>query len=150
MSHFKRQREPVDVEDGVTYYANRRTMRAVRQANRQERRCSRLRRHRPLSRDAHRHAKYARRVEETVIFRKDVKQLRGCGLDLASLEETIRMLAEGGDVPPEYDDHGLKDPLQMHRVCRIDEKYYLVYTPGEKPILRRIWTEATVEHERNG
>ncbi len=143
-----RERVPAEVIDGVAYYPGRRTMRAVRQAERTARRCAKHHRHRPLSR-MHPRPRYARKVRETIVFRRDVKQLKGCGLDLASLEDTICMLAAGGEIPPEYDDHGLKEPLQMHRVCRIDEKFYLVYGQEDgKVILRRIWTESVVEHER--
>ncbi len=144
----RRRREPAEIIDGVAYYPNRRTMRAVRQAERDSRRCAKH--HRPFASSAHPRVKYVREVKETTVFRRDVKQLRGCGLDLASLEDTIERLAQGGELPPEYDDHGLKEPLRMHRVCRIGGGFYLVYSPEDgKVILRRIWTEGVVEHERN-
>ncbi len=145
----RREREPAEVVDGVAYYPNRRTMRAIRQAERDSRRCAKHHRHRPLAPRVHPRVKYAREIKDTIVFRRDVKQQKGNGLDLASLEDTIGKLAQGGELPPEYDDHGLKEPLQMHRVCRIGGRFYLVYSPEDgKVVLRRIWTESVVEHER--
>ena len=144
-----REREPAEVIDGVAYYPNRRTMRAVRQAERDFRRCAKEHRHKPLVSRKHPRQEHAREVKDTIIFRKDVKELKGNGLDPVSLEDAIERLAEGGELPPEYDDHGLREPLQMHRVCRIGGGFYLVYSPDDgKVILRRIWTEGVVERER--
>jgi len=145
----RREREPVLIEDGVAYYASRSTLRAARQAERIDRRLSKLHRHRPLAPRKHPRQEHAREIKDTIVFRKDVKELRGDGLDLISLEDAIERLAEGGELPPEYDDHGLKEPPQMHRVCRIGGGFYLVYSPDDgKVILRRIWTEDVVEQER--
>ena len=121
-----REREPAEVIDGVAYYPNRRTMRAVRQAERDSRRCAKEHRHKPLASRVHPRVKHAREVKDTIVFRRDVRELRGNGLDFVSLEDTIEKLAQGGELPPEYDDHGLKEPLQMHRVCRIGGRFYLV------------------------
>ncbi len=145
----RREREPAEVIDGVAYYPNRRTIRAVRQAERDSRRCAKEHRHRPLAR-VHPRVKHAREIKDTIVFRRDVKELRGNRLDLVSLEDTIEKLAQGGELPPEYDDHRLKEPLQMHRVCRIGGGFYLMYSPEDgKVILRRIWTDGVVERERS-
>ena len=146
-----RNREPAEVIDGVAYYPNRRTMRAVRQAERDSRRCAKEHRHKPLVSRVNPRMKQAREIKDTIVFRRDVKELRGKGLDPESLEDIIEKLAQGSELPPEYDNHGLKDPLQMHRVCRIGGGFYLVYSPeGGRVILRRIWTEEVVERERTG
>ncbi len=88
-------------------------------------------------------------VFESTEFRKAVRDARKHGLDRTSLEDTIARLAAGERLPPEYDDHRLRNPLHMHRVCRINGEFYLVYSPRRKKlILRRIWTEEVVEHKR--
>lgn len=46
--------------------------------------------------------------------------MRKRGLDRMSLEDVVARLAAGEHLPPEYDNHRLRNPLHMHRVCRID------------------------------
>ena len=78
-------------------------------------------------------------VFESIEFRKEVRDARKRGLDRMSLEDVVARLAAGERLPPEYDNHRLKNPLHMHRVCRINGEFYLVYSPyRRKLILRRI------------
>ncbi len=148
MRPFSR-REPVDemVYRGVAYYCNGSARRAMRQAERISKKWSPIYRHKVRS---HGQPEPRCGVFESKEFRKEVRDMRKRGLDRMSLEDVVARLAAGEHLPPEYDNHRLRNPLHMHRVCRINGDFYLVYSPYRKKlILRRIWTEGVVERERS-
>lgn len=140
-SILRRERVPVDIEDGVAYYASRRTLRASRQAERAAKRASKLHRHRPLvskNRDSDGIFRY--QVVETTQFRRDVKLLKKRGMDLRPLEDAITMLARGEQLPPSYDDHPLDGNLKGNRECHIKPDWLLIYQIRGDVILRAVRT----------
>lgn len=133
-----RKREPVDVEDGVAYYPNRRTTRAIRQADRDARKCAKLHKHRPLvSRNSKSHADYIYTVKETTQFRRDVKAMRKRGMNIGLLEVAIDILARGECLPSTYRDHPLDGKYKGCRECHIEPDWILIYRYEEDALVLR-------------
>lgn len=155
MSRFIRRHEtPAYIEDGIAYYPNWRTRRALREVERYERGKGRLRRHEPLvsrnpkgsDRDGDQYV-----VIETAQFRRDVKRLRKQGADLTLLDRAIRILAEGGVLPPSYRDHALGGNLTGRRECHIRPDWLFEYSIDEgrlELIAIRTGSHSELFHER--
>jgi len=60
-------------------------------------------------------------------FKKDYKQAEKRGLPITLLDDCIRMLAAGEELPPVYRDHELIGNWKGHRECHIRGDWLLVY-----------------------
>jgi mRNA interferase YafQ len=60
-------------------------------------------------------------------FRKDYKLMRKRGKDKQKLEEVLRILADGGQLPPEKRDHALSGDYAGFRECHIEPDWLLIY-----------------------
>ena len=63
----------------------------------------------------------------TTQFRKDVKRMVSRGKDDKKLEEVLRVLADGGTLPPEKRDHALTGDYAGFRECHIEPDWLLIY-----------------------
>jgi mRNA interferase YafQ len=68
-----------------------------------------------------------RDVVWTSKFKKDYKLAEKRGLPIILLDDCIRMLAAGGELPPKYRDHDLLGNWRGHRECHIQGDWVLIY-----------------------
>ena len=66
-------------------------------------------------------------VRRLDIFKRDYKQARRKGKDLADLDALIVMLTREIPLPPEYRDHALHGEWAGHRECHIEGDWLLIY-----------------------
>jgi mRNA interferase YafQ len=75
-----------------------------------------------------REAALPRRSEFTKELRKDWRGLQHSGINLASLKEAMCLLiANEGDLPPEWGDHPLRGRLAGYRECHAGGDLLLIY-----------------------
>ncbi len=68
-------------------------------------------------------------------FRRDLKRLQKQGKDMEKLKEVIRLLCEGKELPPRYEDHPLKGEWSDFRDCHIEPDWVLIYRIEEQELL---------------
>ena len=69
-------------------------------------------------------------------FKKDYKTAKKRGYDLRLIEEVIRMLAEGRELPKKYKDHILLgSKYKGCHECHITPDWLLVYQIGERGLI---------------
>ena len=66
-------------------------------------------------------------IIRTTQFRKDNKRMVRRGKDDRKLEEVLRVLAEGEQLPPEKRDHALTGSYAGFRECHIEPDWLLIY-----------------------
>ena len=66
-------------------------------------------------------------IVRTSQFRKDYKLMMKRGKDKQKLEDVLRILAEGGQLPPEKRDHVLFGDYAGFRECHIEPDWLLIY-----------------------
>ena len=66
-------------------------------------------------------------IIRTSQFRKDYKLMRKRGKNKQKLEEVLRILADGGQLPPEKRDHALSGDYAGFRECHIEPDWLLIY-----------------------
>ena len=66
-------------------------------------------------------------IIRTTQFRKDYKLMMKRGKDKQKLEEVLRILADGGELPPEKRDHALTSEYTGFRECHIEPDWLLIY-----------------------
>ena len=70
-------------------------------------------------------------VKKTESFKKDYKRAQRRGLDLAKLQKTVDMLANGQPLPESQHDHPLTINWVNHRECHITPDWLLIYHISE-------------------
>ncbi len=60
-------------------------------------------------------------------FKKDYKLAMKRGLNIELLDNTIRMIASGEQLPEEFNDHSLIGDWKGFRECHIEPDWLLVY-----------------------
>ena len=69
-----------------------------------------------------------RRSEFTKELQKDWRALQHSGINLASLKEVMTLvIANEGELPPEWSDHPLKGPMAQYRGCHAGGDLLLIY-----------------------
>ncbi len=66
-------------------------------------------------------------IVRTAQFRKDFKLMEKRGKDKQKLKEILRVLADGGELPPERRDHALSGEYAGFRECHIEPDWLLIY-----------------------
>ncbi len=66
-------------------------------------------------------------VKFTSQFKKDYKLAQKRGRDISALEKIIEMLADGPNLPEEYNDHQLIGNYRGCRECHIAPDWLLIY-----------------------
>ena len=66
-------------------------------------------------------------VKFTSQFKKDYKLAQKRGRDISALEKIIEMLADGQNLPEEYNDHQLIGNYRGCRECHIAPDWLLIY-----------------------
>ena len=66
-------------------------------------------------------------IVRTTQFRKDFKRMVSRGKDDRKLEEVLRILADGGQLPPEKRDLALTGNYAGFRECHIKQDWLLIY-----------------------
>jgi len=61
----------------------------------------------------------SREIVWTTQFKKDYKLAEKRRLDITLLDDCIRLLAAGNELPAKYDDHSLSGRWSGHRECHI-------------------------------
>ena len=74
-------------------------------------------------------------IVRTTQFRKDVKRMVSRGKDDKKLEEVLRVLADGGTLPPEKRDHALTGNYAGFRECHIEPDWLLIYKRFESVLV---------------
>ena len=74
-------------------------------------------------------------IVHTTQFRKDYKLMRKRGKDKQKLEEVLRILAAGGQLPPEKRDHALAGEYTGFRECHIEPDWLLIYCYLHKQLI---------------
>jgi mRNA interferase YafQ len=67
------------------------------------------------------------RLSQTHQFKKDIKQARKRGKDLAKLKTVIDLLLAKKPLPPKNRDHQLAGNWAGHRDCHIEPDWILIY-----------------------
>ena len=66
-------------------------------------------------------------IEQTSIFRKDLKKAKKRGLDLSLLDDVVTAIQNGETLPEKNKDHALTGNWIGHRECHIQPDWLLVY-----------------------
>ena len=66
-------------------------------------------------------------VKLTAQFKKDYKRMMKQRRDISLLDDAIRMLASGIQLPVSYRDHALTGEWHDHRECHIRPDWLLIY-----------------------
>lgn len=74
-------------------------------------------------------------LEQTGIFRKDLKRAKKRGLDLNLLNEIVTLLQTGEKLPDKYKDHVLTGNWVGHRECHIQPDWLLIYRIVEDKLI---------------
>jgi mRNA interferase YafQ len=82
-------------------------------------------------------------IVESALFKKTRKLAQKRGLDMALLQEPIRMLAKGEALPAKYRDHQLKGRLAHLRECHIQGDWLLVYRVMEDKLILSLHSTGT-------
>ncbi len=69
----------------------------------------------------------SRQIIWTTQFKKDYKLATKRGLDIPLLDDCIRMLAAGKELPPKFRDHNLSGRWAGFRECHIEPDWLLIY-----------------------
>ena len=68
-----------------------------------------------------------RQIVVTNQFRKDYKQAMKRGLKIELLDDVVRLLSEGKELPEKYHDHPPAGNWVGHRECHIQPDWLLIY-----------------------
>ena len=82
-------------------------------------------------------------IVESSLFKKTRKLAEKRGLDMAFLQEVIRMLASGKPLPPKYRDHQLQARLKHLRECHLQGDWLLVYRIFEDKLILSLHSTGT-------
>lgn len=96
-----------------------------------ERRYSRLRRHKVLCKIDAISAPHRFEPKDTRMFRQQVKKMKGSGADMEALERAIQLLAVGDAMPPSYDDRPYMDENNANRSCHVGSGWRLYYSKSD-------------------
>lgn len=66
-------------------------------------------------------------VKPTSRFQKDLKLINKRGYDIVKLNEVVKLLANGEELPAQYKDHPLKGNYIGCRECHIQPDWLLIY-----------------------
>ena len=66
-------------------------------------------------------------IEQTAVFRKDLKRAKRRGLDLSLLDDVVTCIQCGEELPEKNRDHALTGDWAGHRECHIQPDWLLVY-----------------------
>ena len=66
-------------------------------------------------------------IEQTAVFRRDLKRAKRRGLNLSLLDEVVTILQYGEQLPEKNKDHALTGNWEEHRECHIQPDWLLVY-----------------------
>jgi mRNA interferase YafQ len=80
---------------------------------------------------------------ETSLYKKTLKLAKKRGLDLSLLQEPIRLLAKGEQLPPKYRDHQLQGKLAELRECHIKGDWLLIYCVFEDKLILSLHSTGT-------
>lgn len=71
----------------------------------------------------------------TARFQKDVKRIKKRGYDMKRLDEVLRILARGEQLPAKYKDHSLVGNFSGCRECHITPDWLLVYEISDEELI---------------
>ncbi len=67
------------------------------------------------------------KLEQSKLFRKELKLMRRRGMDISKLRAVIQKLLNGEKLEPKYRDHDLGGNWKGHRECHIEPDWLLIY-----------------------
>lgn len=74
-------------------------------------------------------------IRWTSRFKKDYKTAIRRGLPIQELDEVIRLLASGKQLPQKYRNHALSGNWLGHRECHIQPDWLLIYTVNNRTLV---------------
>lgn len=74
-------------------------------------------------------------IEQTAVFRKDLKKAKKRGLDLSLLDDVITAIQYGEELSEKNKDHVLTGNWIGHRECHIQSDWLLVYRIIENTLI---------------
>lgn len=74
-------------------------------------------------------------LDQTTIFRKDLKRAKKRGLNLRLLSEVVDKLQCGEPLPEKNKDHALTGNWKEHRECHIQPDWLLIYRIVEDKLI---------------
>lgn len=86
---------------------------------------------------------YKYSIVESALFKKTRKLAKKRGLDIALLQEAVRILASGESLPPKYRDHQLKGRMSHLRECHLMGDWLLVYRIFEDKLILSLHSTGT-------
>lgn len=82
-------------------------------------------------------------IQRTTQFKKDFKLSVKRGYDTFLLQTVIKILADGEQLPSEYQDHLLNGNYAGYRECHIQPDWLLVYKITEKLLILSLYRTGT-------
>ena len=82
-------------------------------------------------------------IQRTTQFKKDFKLAIKRGCDTSLLQTVIKILADGEQLPQEYQDHLLSGNYAGYRECHIQPDWLLVYKITEKLLVLSLYRTGT-------
>ena len=86
---------------------------------------------------------YKYHIVESSLFKKTRKLAKKRGLNMALLQEAIRILASGESLPPKYRDHQLRGRLSRLRECHLHGDWLLCYRLFEDKLILSLHSTGT-------
>jgi mRNA interferase YafQ len=69
-----------------------------------------------------------KKVSQTKQFFRDINRMRKRGRNLEKLQEIVKLLSEGTQLPPNHRDHSLMGQWQLSGDCHVEADWVLIYT----------------------
>lgn len=113
--------------DSVVCRPNLRMRLTLLHADLDERRYSRLHRHKRLYKIDETSVPIVFEPKDTRMFRQQVKRMKDSGADMRTLEEAIQLLATNDRIPSSYDDRSYIDENNPNRSCHVGSGWRLYY-----------------------
>jgi mRNA interferase YafQ len=77
----------------------------------------------------------SRKIVWTTQFKKDYKLAEKRGLEIALLDDCIRMLVAGEELVPKFHDHNLSGRWSGYRECHVQPDWLLIYRIEENNLI---------------
>ena len=77
-------------------------------------------------------------VRKTSQFKKDYKRFKNDMVFVETLAKLVRLLAEGKDIPVEYDPHPLKGNWKNYMECHVENDSLLIWYDKEKDVIKLV------------
>ena len=77
-------------------------------------------------------------VRKTSQFKKDYKRFKNNIVFIETLAKIVRLLAEGKEIPEEYNPHALKGNWKNYMECHIEDDSLLIWYDKEEGVIKLV------------